>query len=411
MNKYKFGNHICKLRESKGLTQYELAQLLGVSDKAVSKWENGQSLPRMETFEAMAATFETTVEELLAISKDDVTVIYIKNDFCPLANFKIDGKIYSLRGDESTYVEVNPDKFTLEISGEMMVDEFKDELDEVMKEEKGLKNKIFNKVTKKVVDYAVKSFLLVDCTYICQNYTDGQTITICGDEINLGDVALTYENFLMFYPKPQCDGVKFILQKAQGKNTKEYVKKMKKAGFVSDLGLNFIEMIVLYPLRGVYFKHLCKPHILKKHIIDADKIKAKNGRKKPIGCLSFLGIIFITLCLWCVLDVVLTPYTTPAVVSADYSSVTYYSDVYERIDALPKDATPTTFFGAEEFDDAINKKNSLLDQWFEGSKVQTFTDSKGNQYLWLIENYADTILTEEMKYEDFENPYVYILKK
>ncbi len=408
MNKYKFGNHICRLREAKGLTQNELAQILGVSDKAVSKWENSQSVPRMETFEAMASALNTSVQELIAISKDGTTVVYIKNDFCPLANFTIDGKPYSLKGDESVYIEVNPESFTLEISGELMIDNFNDELDEIMQDEKGLKNKIFNKVTKKVVDHAAKSFLLVDCTYICRNYTDGQKITICGDTINLGDVALTYENFLMFYPKPECGGVKFVLYKAHGKNTKEYVKKMKKAGFVSDIGLNFIEMILLYPLRGIYFNHLCKPHLIKKYIIDADKIKAKNNRKKPVGCLSILGTIFIVLCLWGILDIILTPYTTPAVVSADYSSITYYYDTYERIDTLPKDAVPTTFLGAEEFDDAINEGNTLLDQWVEDSKVQTFIDSNGNKYLWLVENYTDTILTEEMEYDDFQEHYVYI---
>ncbi len=410
MNKYKFGNHICRLRENKGLTQYELAQVLNVSDKAVSKWENGQSVPRMETFEAMAAALDTSVEELLAISKDDVTVIYIKNDFCPLADFKIDGKIYSLKENESTYIEVDKEKFTLEISGELMIDELNDELDEIMQDEKGIKNKIFNKVAKKAVNYASKSFLLVECTYTCQNYTDGQIITVSDDLINLGDVALTYENFLLFYPKPQCDGVVFKLQKAQGKNVKEYVKKMKKAGFVSDIGLSFIEMILFYPLRGIYFNHLCKPHILKKHIIDAEKIKAKNSRKKPIGCLSVIGIIFIALCVMGALDIVLTPYTTPAVVSADYSTVKYYNDTYKRIDELPEDATPTTFLDATQFYDAINNGNSRLDQWAEDSKVQTFTDPDGNQYLWLIENYTDTVLAEDKEYDDFQEHYVYIFK-
>lgn len=44
MNMYKFGNYICKLREGKNLTQAELAGQLDVSDKSISKWENGGSL-------------------------------------------------------------------------------------------------------------------------------------------------------------------------------------------------------------------------------------------------------------------------------------------------------------------------------------------------------------------------------
>lgn len=51
MNMYKFGNYICKLREEKNLTQSELASLLDVTDKSVSKWENGQAFPRIDTFD------------------------------------------------------------------------------------------------------------------------------------------------------------------------------------------------------------------------------------------------------------------------------------------------------------------------------------------------------------------------
>lgn len=53
MNMYKFGNYICKLREEKSLTQADLAKLLDVSDKSISKWENGQAFPRIETFEKL----------------------------------------------------------------------------------------------------------------------------------------------------------------------------------------------------------------------------------------------------------------------------------------------------------------------------------------------------------------------
>lgn len=43
MNTYVTGNTIRKLRESKHLTQSELGERIGVSDKAVSKWETGVS--------------------------------------------------------------------------------------------------------------------------------------------------------------------------------------------------------------------------------------------------------------------------------------------------------------------------------------------------------------------------------
>ena len=44
MDSIQIGNLISRLRREQGLTQKELASLLGVSDKAVSKWERGVSL-------------------------------------------------------------------------------------------------------------------------------------------------------------------------------------------------------------------------------------------------------------------------------------------------------------------------------------------------------------------------------
>ena len=45
MKDYRLGNKIYELRKSKNLTQEDLALLLDISDKSVSKWENGSSKP------------------------------------------------------------------------------------------------------------------------------------------------------------------------------------------------------------------------------------------------------------------------------------------------------------------------------------------------------------------------------
>jgi len=66
MNDYNFGNFVCMLREKKGFTQAQIAQLLGVTPAAVSKWENGSSKPRVEVLFRLADILEVRPEELLA---------------------------------------------------------------------------------------------------------------------------------------------------------------------------------------------------------------------------------------------------------------------------------------------------------------------------------------------------------
>lgn len=66
MNDYNFGNFLCMLREQKGLTQAEIAQMLSVTPAAVSKWENGESKPRIETLFQLAEILDVTAEELMS---------------------------------------------------------------------------------------------------------------------------------------------------------------------------------------------------------------------------------------------------------------------------------------------------------------------------------------------------------
>ena len=66
MNDYEFGNYLYALRKKAGLSQTEMALRLDVTNKAVSKWENGQAIPRMETFEKLAETLGTTIEDILS---------------------------------------------------------------------------------------------------------------------------------------------------------------------------------------------------------------------------------------------------------------------------------------------------------------------------------------------------------
>jgi len=66
MDRYVTGAVIRRLRESKKLTQEELAQKIHVSDKAVSKWETGQGFPDISLLEPLASALGISVIELLS---------------------------------------------------------------------------------------------------------------------------------------------------------------------------------------------------------------------------------------------------------------------------------------------------------------------------------------------------------
>ena len=77
MNNNKTGIFISKLRKEKGLTQKELGNILYVTDKAVSKWERGLSLPDITILTKLAETLNVEVIDILngeKTNKKDVDV-------------------------------------------------------------------------------------------------------------------------------------------------------------------------------------------------------------------------------------------------------------------------------------------------------------------------------------------------
>ena len=65
----KVGAFIAQCRKEHNWTQKELGEKLGVTDKAVSKWENGRSFPDITLLESLCETFDITVSELLSGKK------------------------------------------------------------------------------------------------------------------------------------------------------------------------------------------------------------------------------------------------------------------------------------------------------------------------------------------------------
>lgn len=68
------GNTIAKLRKKNGMTQNALAQKLGVSDKAVSKWENGLGYPDITLFPVIADLFGISVDYLMMGEEKGITI-------------------------------------------------------------------------------------------------------------------------------------------------------------------------------------------------------------------------------------------------------------------------------------------------------------------------------------------------
>lgn len=65
MKDYSFGNFLLELRKRSGLSQFQLGKLVGVTDKAVSKWENSSSKPEISLLLELATVLGVTVDELL----------------------------------------------------------------------------------------------------------------------------------------------------------------------------------------------------------------------------------------------------------------------------------------------------------------------------------------------------------
>ena len=89
MDKYVTGAVIKRLRESKKMTQEELADRLFVSSKAVSKWETGRGFPDISLLESLAKALDISVIELLSgedIQNKNTSSNMLKSRFyvCPV---------------------------------------------------------------------------------------------------------------------------------------------------------------------------------------------------------------------------------------------------------------------------------------------------------------------------------------
>lgn len=89
MNQYITGAAIKELREQRKMTQLQLAEILSVSDKTVSKWETGKGYPDITLLESIAAAFGISLTELISghqIKNSNVSANMLRSGFyvCPV---------------------------------------------------------------------------------------------------------------------------------------------------------------------------------------------------------------------------------------------------------------------------------------------------------------------------------------
>ncbi len=89
MNQYVTGTIIKELREKNRMTQLQLADRLGVSDKTVSKWETGRGYPDITLLEPIAEAFRISVTELISgntVHNANVSANMLRSEFyvCPV---------------------------------------------------------------------------------------------------------------------------------------------------------------------------------------------------------------------------------------------------------------------------------------------------------------------------------------
>ena len=91
MDNYVTGEMIRELREKQGITQAELGEILGVSNKTVSKWENGKGLPDISLIKPLASALKVSVTEMMngeRVKNENVSANMLKSVFyvCPVCN-------------------------------------------------------------------------------------------------------------------------------------------------------------------------------------------------------------------------------------------------------------------------------------------------------------------------------------
>jgi|LSQX01.1.fsa_nt_gb transcriptional regulator with XRE-family HTH domain len=95
---------ICTLRKELGLTQENLAEILGISPQAVSKWENGHALPETALLPGLARALDTSIDSLLLDSKLQILSAFYGDG---IESFSVANRLNRLIANDTLVVTVN----------------------------------------------------------------------------------------------------------------------------------------------------------------------------------------------------------------------------------------------------------------------------------------------------------------
>ncbi len=94
MDQYKIGKFICAMRKQQSMTQEQLGERLGVTNKTVSRWETGKYMPDIDKLQELSAILGISINELLAGERIEDAASFVK---------KADENLISVLSNDSTF--------------------------------------------------------------------------------------------------------------------------------------------------------------------------------------------------------------------------------------------------------------------------------------------------------------------
>lgn len=392
------------------MTQTELSFKLDVSDKTVSKWENGQAFPRIETFERLAQALGTTMQDILSASRDGVRRVCVYNDMCPVLQINVNGTLALLRYGEARWIEVESEVLILKVRGDGSGQPI-----EAPPTDAATAAKLGNKMLRFAEQVGSQMCLNVECTYRLTNVREDSILTVEHDVIDTIDPTLILPDFCTAYPRIKGEGICIELVDAKGLNKRDAISSYKKWGLLGLVSEYFILVLLLLPFLGLIGRWHCRSKVIVRRIRGIDAVREKQERelKKYGGLIVFLiavVVIVLVITWFASRPTGGVPVGRTYEVSADRSRITCEDEVYLPISALPEDAEPVMTLDREVWEDAIVESDDFWGFLDQDNMVQMFVDDEGRIYLWLVEDYYDTMHLEdesELGFADFSEHRLY----